>query len=108
MRESIIRQLNDIIEFNEINEFLQDPDVEKGLLKLVSILNKPEINAQHVARHVVECQALSAAYGIKAKYYMDIGKEQEDYRSKKNLYMTMKESFHELAGALKYLVKASI
>ena len=109
--DSSIEQISDIMdykEFQEINDFMDDPNVEKGLLKLTSILSKPEINPSHVSRHVVECEALSVAYGLKARYYMQMGKDQPNSKEKKAYYMAMKEYFHNLAASLKYVVKTSI
>lgn len=106
MSDDTFKQLSGIMELYEINDFMQDEEVEKGLLKLVSILTKPDINPVHVARHVVACDALATLYAMKAKYYMTIGKDQPDANIKKNLYMTLREEFHKLADSLKYMVRA--
>ena len=101
-------QLSDIIELVEVNDFLDDPNVEKSLLKLTSILARPEINPTNVAKHIVECEALAALFAIKAKYYMTIGKGEADSTAKKNFYMTLREQMHELGASLKYLVRAQV
>lgn len=106
---SAIEKLSDIMELNAIDEYMDDPKVTAGLLKLASILAKPEINPHNVARHVVECQALASHYALKGKYYMTIGKDDPDSntaRTKKNIYMTLREEFTALSGSLKYLVRA--
>ena len=108
MSDSSIELISDIMEFNEINEFLEDEHVEKALLKLASILGQPTINPNHVARHVVECEALSVTFGLKGKYYMTIGKDEPNSKEKKNYYFSMKEYFHDLAASLKYVVKTSV
>lgn len=103
-----LEKISDIMEFREINDFMDDTEIERGLLKLTSILAKQDINPAHVARHVVECEALATAYALKGKYYMTIGKGQPDASAKKNYYLTMREEFHTLAGALKYMVRAQV
>lgn len=103
--KNILETVSDAYELNEVNNFLQDERVEKALLKLTSILANPELNPLKVAKHIVECQALSAEFAIKATYYMGIGKNEPMAREKKNLYMTLKENFSEIAAALKYIAK---
>ena len=106
MTENPLRIISDIYEFSQIQEYMDDPAVDKALLKLTSILANPETPGIKIAKHIVECQALSAEFGIKARYYMGVGKNEPDHANKKNIYMTLKESFNELAAALKYIERA--
>lgn len=101
-----LKTISDVYEYNQISEFMQDDKVDRALEMLTKMLAGQDVNGNRVAKHIVECQALSAHFAIKAKYYMSIGKSEPDAAAKKNLYMTMKESFHELAAALKYVEKA--
>lgn len=103
-----LQKMSDIMELNDINDFMADEEVEKGLLKLTSILANPDANVSHIARHIVQCQALSTLYALKGKYYMTIGKGKPDSQQKKNFYLTMREEFRLLADSLKYLVKSQI
>ena len=108
MGVNAVEKLSDIIELYRMNEFMDDAEVERGLLKLASILQRSDVHPTKVARHVVECDSLATLYAIKAKYYMTIGKDEPGAREKKNFYMTMREEFHTLAGSLKYLVRSQI
>lgn len=108
MSHEQIERISDIMEFREMNDFMDDHEIERGLLKLTSILAKPDINPVHVAKHIVDCNALAAAYAVKAKYYMSIGKDEPDARDRKNFCLTMREEFHKLADSLKYLVRVNI
>lgn len=101
-----LESISMIYEFNETAEFMDDENISRALEKLVKMLANPDMSGVRVARHIVECQALSASFAIKAKYYMGIGKNEPDASQKKNIYMTMKESFHELAQSLKYIERA--
>lgn len=105
---SAIDQLNGIMELAALNDEYADPDIERALLKIVSILGNPEINTAKIARHVIECDALATLFALKAKYYMTLGKDEPDARDKKNLYMTLREEFHALAASLKYMVRAQV
>lgn len=104
--ENPLKQVSDIYEFNETSDFMNDEEVDRALLKIVKILSNPDVAGVRVARHIVECQVLSAYFAIKARYYMGIGKTEPNAALKKNTYMTMKEAFHELAASLKYIQKA--
>lgn len=105
----VFDHLSGIMELQELNDFVEDEHVERALLKLTSILARPEINTANIARHVVECDALATMFALKAKYYMTIGKDDPDTktaRDRKNFYMTMREEFHMLSNSLKIMVRA--
>lgn len=106
MTENPLKIVSDIYEFAQLQEFMDDPSVDRALIKLTKILADQEIPAMKVAKQIVECQALSAGFGVKARYYMGIGKAEPDSAAKKNVYMTLKDSFNELSQALKYVEKA--
>lgn len=106
--DNVLAIISETYEFVGIHSFLNDESVEKALLKLTSILANPDLQASKVSKHIVECQALSAKFALKATYYMGIGKDEPDARNKKNLYMTLKENFSLLADALKYIAKAAM
>lgn len=101
-----LEKISDIYEFNETADFMEDENISRALEKLTKMLANPEMSGVKVARHIVECQALSASFAVKGRYYMGIGKNDPDASIKKNTYMTMKESFAELANALKYIERA--
>lgn len=105
-----LEQVSMVYEFNEVNEFMGDDEVERALIKVTDILaktsNRDSISGVNIAKHIVECQVLSAYFAINARYYMGIGKSEPDAAQKKNVYMTMKEAFMELSNALKYIEKA--
>lgn len=106
MSENPLTVVSQIYEFNEVEEFMQDPDISKALKKLTGVLAKPDLPGIKIAKEIVHCQALSAEFGIKARFYMGIGKNEPNAAHKKNIYMTLKDSFSELAAALKYIEKA--
>lgn len=101
-----LEKISGIYEFNEVTDFMDDENVERALLKLTTMLANPDMSGVKVARHIVECQALSASFAVKARFYMGIGKNEDNASHKKNVYMTMKEAFSELAAALKYIERA--
>lgn len=85
---------------------MNDEQVTNALNKLTGVLANPDVSPVKIARHIVQCQALSSYFAIKARYYMGIGKGEPDAAARKNFYMTLKESFGELSNALKYINKA--
>lgn len=101
-----MRIVSDIAEFAKIQEFMEDENVDRALIKLTKILSNRDIPGIQIAKQIVDCQALSAYFGIQARYYMGIGKAEPDHANKKNIYMTLKDSFNELAQALKYIERA--
>lgn len=105
MTDNPLTLASEAFELNQINEFMEDDRVEKALLKLTSILANPEVNPSKVSKHIVECQALSAYFAIKATFYAGIGKNEPEAARKKNIYYTMKENFDLLAQSLKYIAK---
>lgn len=98
-------QMSDIMEFRVTNDFLEDEMVENALLKLTSVLARQDIDPIRVARHVVETEAMAAAFRIKYKFYATIGKEEPDSRNKRELYATLHAAFHDLSASIKYLAK---
>jgi len=104
--ENPLQIISDIAEFAKIQEFMEDENVDRALVKLTRILSNRDIPGIQIARQIVDCQALSAYFGIQARYYMGIGKNEPDHANKKNIYMTLKEAFNDLAQALKYIERA--
>lgn len=98
--------ISDIYEVNMWNDFLQDPEVTSALNKVTKILANPGAGGSQVTRSIVQCTAWSNSFSMKAKYYMIIGKSEENASQKKNIYMTLSANFLELAGSLKYVSKA--
>lgn len=102
---NVFEQMSGIMELQQTTEFMEDEHVEKALLKLTNILAAPDISPIKVGKHIVEIEALSSLFAIKAKYYQTLGKDQPGQAHKKNMYYTLHEAFHDLAASLKYLAK---
>lgn len=103
--ENPLRTVSDSFELNKINDFMKDEQVNNALLKLTTVLANPDLQPAKISKHIVQCQAMSAYFAMKATFYMGIGKDEPDAAKKKNVYFTMKEQFDKLAQSLKYVSK---
>lgn len=103
--KSLAELVNDITEFNDLKQQLQDHDVDQAMEIVVKLVTKPNVPPQVAAPLVVQVQALSTKFAFKAKHYMIYNKEGEEAKNKKNTFMTFSAELEKLANALKYLAK---
>jgi hypothetical protein len=106
--EDISQQINDITEFNDISEFLQDSDVDEAMEIIIRLIAKPNVPHKVAAPLIVKLQALSAKFSLMAKYHMlytPTVKEDRTKSKKKNTYLDLSDSLEKLANALKYLAR---
>jgi hypothetical protein len=104
MSDNILEQINNITEFNDIRDFMNDPDIDAALEAIVKIIVKPEIPPTAASVMIIKLQALSAKFSILARYYTTMEKG-EIASKKKNVYYTVSDSIDKLVAALKYGVK---
>jgi hypothetical protein len=104
MSDNILEQVNNITEFNDIKDFMKDPDIDAALDAIVKIIVKPEIPPTAASVMIIKLQALSAKFSILARYYTTMEKG-EIASKKKNVYYTVSDSIDKLVAALKYGVK---
>jgi hypothetical protein len=104
MSDNILEQINNITEFNDIRDFMNDPDIDAALEAIVKIIVKPEIPPTATSVMIIKLQALSAKFSILARYYTTMEKG-EIASKKKNVYYTVSDSIDKLVAALKYGVK---
>jgi hypothetical protein len=93
-------------ELNKINDKLEDPNVTRVLLYVSKIMSKPNIPTNAAVEMIAELQTLAFEFHLKYKYYMLLGKGEDDAALKKNLYASLKEATTDLVSALKYTSKA--
>lgn len=102
---SLAELVNEITEFNDMKDILQDEDVDQAMEIIVKLVTKPNVPPRVAAPLVVQVQALSAKFALKAKYYMIYNREGDEAKNKKNTFMTLTSELEKLANALKYLAK---
>lgn len=102
MSENTIDILNNISDFNELSEYMQDDEITQSLVAIAKLIAKPDIPPDKAARLIVQVQAYSAKFAMLASWYANVKK---DDRAKKNIYYSAREALDKLADALKYTVR---
>lgn len=108
--ENTIDLINSISEFNDIHDFLKDPDIDEALAIVVKIMSKPDVPPTQAVVLIAKLQALSSKFGILATYYSTLGKAASGAPNniKKNIYYTMKDSLDKLVDSLKYVARFNL
>jgi hypothetical protein len=106
MSDDALTVVSEITEFNELNDFMRDDQLEKALEIVVKcIVNKGHIPPQKVPDLIVELQALSTKFAILAAYYGNMGKGGVREAQMKNVYYTLKEALPKLVDSMKYQLR---
>jgi hypothetical protein len=108
--ESLLEYISKVDELMEVNDFLKEDFVEVALSNLVKLAVKPDL-PQHTARTlIVELQAISGIFSIKATYFSTLsrGKTGSLEFNSKNLYYTLAKVFEDMVSALKYQAKSDL
>lgn len=95
--------VSSITEFNDISEFMKDPDLDTALDYVVKLIANPDVPPAKVARLIVQLQAISAKFGLLSKHYMIKGNKED--RARKEMYYTANSEINDLINALKYYMK---
>jgi hypothetical protein len=108
--ESTLDYINQVTEFNDIHEFMQDADLDEAMAIIVKIMMKPDIPSVQAVALIGKLQAMSAKFGVLATYYTTIAKGPSGSinNTKKNVYYTMKDSLDKLVDSLKYLARYNL
>ena len=93
--------ISQITEFNDISEYMQDPDLDAALELIIKLITKPDVPAGTAPSLIVKLQAISSKLSIHARYYTTFAKGGENSK-KKNTYYTAAEAIDKLVDALKY------
>jgi hypothetical protein len=108
--ESILEYINQVTEFNDIHEFMNDPELDEAMGIIVKIMMKPDIPAVQAVALIGKLQAMSAKFGILATYYTTVAKGPTGSinHTKKNIYYTTKDSLDKVVDALKYVARYNL
>jgi hypothetical protein len=107
--ENPLETVSTITEFNDLLEFMQDPQLDRALDLAIKCIANPEIAATKAPKLIVELQAISFKFSLKAVEYATIKKDRAgtDNNHRKNVYYSTKEALDSLVSALKYVARAS-
>ena len=105
--QNTLEIINLITEFNDINEYMKDEQLDKALAIVVKLLMNPDVPASKAPMLIIELQAMSTKFSMMASVYSTIAKDKAGTtnNNKKNIYYSAKESIDKLVDALKYVVR---
>lgn len=93
--------LEEIKEFSDLSDYLNDPEFDAALKIVVSLIRKPDMLPQRASSAIVELQAIGFKFAMAKTYYMTINKDKD----KKNIYWKADEAINRLVDALKYIAR---
>jgi hypothetical protein len=101
MESTVLEQISEITEFNDMSEYMNDKDLDQALDLIIKLISKPDVPAGTAPSLIVKLQAISAKLAMQARYYTTFQKGGENSK-KKNTYYTAAEAIDKLVDALKY------
>jgi hypothetical protein len=100
--QTTAENLNNIGEFIELTEYMQDEEFTRALEMIVKMMSQPDVPPAKAASLIVWCEATAAKFAMLASYHAHIDKSD---RAKKNMYFTARDSMQRLTDALKYALR---
>jgi hypothetical protein len=94
--------VNEVAEFAEISELMNDDQLTDALAIIVKLMMSPDVPAQKAVGLIVQLEAYAAKFKMLASYYTNVKK---DDRARKNLYYSANEAVQRLVDSLKYSAK---
>src|SRR6056300_838202 len=94
--------VNEVAEFTEISELMNDDQLTDALGVIVKLMMNPDVPPQKAVGLIVQLEAYAAKFKMLASYYTNVKK---DDRAKKNLYYSANEAVQRLVDSLKYSAK---
>ena len=102
MSDDVIELVNEISEFTEISDYMNDEYLTEVLGLIVKLISQPDIPPTAAIPLIVRLEAMSAKFAVQASYYTNINKSD---RAKKNMYYSITDASRRLVDALKYTTK---
>lgn len=109
--QSTLKDIDTILEFQELNDFMQDEDLAKALNTVIKLSVKSEsVPPAQIPALIVKLQSLSAIFAMKATSYATILKEPtgKPNNHKKNIYYSANSALDRVVDSLKYMSKYGI
>ncbi len=102
MSDDVIELVNEVSEFSEISDYMNDEYLTEVLGLIVKLISQPDIPATAAIPLIIRLEAMSAKFAMQASYYTNVNKSD---RAKKNLYYSIVDATRRLVDALKYTTK---
>lgn len=108
--KSVLELISTITQFNDLSEFMNDPQLDLALARVVKLVMKPEVPQASANQLIVELQAIAAKCSVMAVIYTTIkkGPAGSENAHKKNIYYSISEAITKLVDALKYSARYGI
>ena len=107
MDKSILEQVSVVTELNDISKFLNDPDVDQALGKLVKLIaiSSEDRILDSPAQSIIRLQALACSFHLRASAFAYIIKPESksDDAKRKSMYYALASEIDKLVAALKYV-----
>jgi len=97
----LIELISEVTEFNDIKEYMNDPDLDYALDLIIKLITKPDVPSSKAPDLIIKMQALGAKFAMLSRFYTTFEKGGENSK-KKNVYYTAEEAINRLVDALKY------
>ena len=104
MTDNVLESISKITEFNDMKEFMNDPDLDEALDLIIKLVMKPDVPAAKSPELIVKLQAMSAKFAMLARFYTTFEKGGESAK-KKNVYYTASDAIDKLVDSVKYLAR---
>jgi hypothetical protein len=102
--DNVLESISKITEFNDMKEFMNDPDLDEALDLIIKLVMKPDVPAAKSPELIVKLQAMSAKFAMLARFYTTFEKGGESAK-KKNVYYTASDAIDKLVDSVKYLAR---
>lgn len=103
MDKTTIELINDVSEFIDIAEYMNDDELTAALAEVAKLIANPDITPLKAQILLIKLQAYSAKFAMLASWYANVKK---DERPKKNVYYSARDATDRLCDALKYMVRS--
>lgn len=103
MSKNALDYLNEVSEFTEISEYMDDEELTALLVTVAKIIANVDLPPDQVPAVIVKLQAYGVKFSILASWYTNVKKNE---REKKNIYYSAKESTDRLVDSLKYMARS--
>lgn len=105
----LLTEVSEITELNDLHEFLQDEKLDRAMNLVVQLSVKNHVSPEKARALVVELQALSAIFAMKAVSYKTFRRDKAGTENnfKKDVYYSLRDAIDRVVDALKYSAKTT-
>ena len=89
MSDDVIQLVNEVSEFTEIADYMDDEQLTEVLGTIVKLIAQPDIPATAAIPLIVRLEAWAARFNMQASYWTNVDKSD---RARKNLYYSITDS----------------